>query len=449
MTIGTGIGLGASGALTAAPSRPAAMRVAPVDASSALTATADPTTQVYASAALSGTPLGPLNSSTVIFQCRSTTGSGIQILFPTGPGGIGYIPAPSNLPSTLADCPTSGTSGSASSGTRTAAQCYAQLQQAQQETAHQVLMSEFIKNWIRNNAERWAKYLADQGVSDPTSAPADSQFVSDAINSVHDETNAFAEALQTALQQNTQTAYPDCNDQTDGQDARWKDDTFQRMADAEAEKVGRLTDLLLQVAKAVAAEVLENGSQSGGQQSQDKDQNGCNETQLKADLASMQLQQLPLTVGIGYDTAGVRYQFQSGYEPSSIGPQPKDAKWGWSLVDRARTRAFRSGWRLTANFDHAETKMAAYMFEKGAYLRDQGQPTPAIDHVCLVINYPTGLCSYADGKVSCRLNVPVILGRGQELDVYWQDPAKGWSSEPPLKGNAAWPTPSTIQNPDS
>jgi hypothetical protein len=401
---GAGAGLRTSSALSEGSGQIAHIRVAAADASSTLTLSADPGTEVYAAPDLSGIPLGTTSSAGVTATCRTPIG-GVQILYPAGTGGIGYIAAPSTLPGTLIDCPALPGSTTGANGQSTAAQCVAQQ-------TDDVLFSEFIKNWILNNAETWASDLTAQG--DTHNPPtADSQIVSDALSmassSLYDESSAFADAVKSALRQEILTTYPDCNDPADGQEAQWKKDLFNHLADRVTN--GLLKATLQQIESAVAAEA---NSQSGSQQQdQGKDQNGCDTTALAQALPTLGTVQ---TTGFGIDAGGSTYQFQSGRSQAFlVNGQP------WSqddhqLSDNANTRlryALNRG-DLTGYAIHAEPKMAQFMYEQ--------RTVSSLNHVCVVINNPQGPCPYAGTlqPYGCQTVVPLLLAKDQEMDVYWQ-----------------------------
>ena len=406
--VAAGAGLDASGALNQGPGQTAHIRVASADSALTLTLTTGLNTEVYATADLSGTPLGTTSGASVKATCRAPSG-GIQILYPTGIGGVGYIPAPSTLPGTLVGCPTlpAGTSGATGQST-TAAQCVAQQ-------SDDVLFSEFIKNWILNNAETWASDLAAQGDQNPPTS--DSQIVAtvlrEASSSLYDQSSAFAEAVRSALQQEASSSYPDCNDQADGQQAQWKKDLFNRLADQVVS--GLLKATLKQIESAIAAQA--NSQPAGQRQSQGTDQNGCDTGALTQALTTLGTTQ---TTGYGIDAGGTTYQFQSSRnQVFLINGRP----WRASDLQLSNNAAARLNGVLNrpdlSGFSiHAEPKMAEYMYEQ--------RTNSNLSHVCVVINNPQGPCPYAGTlqPYGCQTVVPLLMAKGQEMDVYWQ-PATG------------------------
>lgn len=210
----------------------------------ALTFFAGPGVKVYRAPDLSGTPLGTINNTNVTATCR-TPGIGIQILYPAGTAGIGYIAAPPTMPGNLIACPAPPANKTGNTGQSTAAQCAAR-------EPNEVLFSEFIKNWILNNADTWASDLSALGDTNPPTS--NSQIVADALakasSSLYDENSAFASAVKSVLEQESLTTYPDCNDQADGEQAQWKKDLFNRLADQVTH--GLLKAALQQIENAIA-----------------------------------------------------------------------------------------------------------------------------------------------------------------------------------------------------
>lgn len=204
----------------------------------------------------------------------------------------------------------------------------------------------------------------------------------------------------------------------------------------------------------------DSGNQDGSQDGQqtDEDENGCSRQQLQTYLDSMEAQGLPPTTAIGYpagDTTGPQYQFTVGnWSDSVIAGKPKaGSPWGVNLVNRAKARLqplSRQGKPVdVGGLNHAEPKLAEYMYEKSSNLRDQGQASPAVDHMCVAINNNDGVCKYPPNETvpGCRTTLPYVLGAGQEMDVYWQ-PTKGVWDVLPFVGTSSWPGAGTYQDPD-
>lgn len=59
-------------------------------------------------------------------------------------------------------------------------------------------------------------------------------------------------------------------------------------------------------------------------------------------------------------------------------------------------------------------------------------------HVCVNINNPQDPCPYQGAQLpyGCQNVVPLLLAKGQEMDVYWQLTAGGQLTFVPLPGTA-------------
>lgn len=169
-----------------------------------------------------GTPLSTAGGGTYTALCRTDGSGGISVgVTVPGTTGIGaYLPStgiadPTGLAG-LPDCrtlPGQGPSGGTSSGTT---DVHCAVQRSMND-----LFSEFIKDIIWNNGERWAQELAADGYTGSTTPPASSQEVSEAISKVsaswYDQTSAFYDAFKSLLKDGT-TVYADCTDSTSDPD---------------------------------------------------------------------------------------------------------------------------------------------------------------------------------------------------------------------------------------
>ena len=176
--------------------------------------------------------------------CRPGTGTVVDPGTGTvGLGGTG-----------VANCPGgSGTSAGAPIGGYTAEQCWL-------ATTSEEAFKEFMKNWISNNAQRWATELQNQGVN-PAPAPTD-QRVDDAFTkmeqSFYDSTSAFAQALGSAAQSDNERV-SDCNASDDGLEPNWMDEAFGQAVDLQNETPWWLEQAEQALVQAVAQIACDNG----------------------------------------------------------------------------------------------------------------------------------------------------------------------------------------------
>ncbi|MCO5998643.1 hypothetical protein [Actinoallomurus rhizosphaericola] len=183
--------------------------------------------------------------------------------------GIGYVPAPwVTTPGGVRVGPCGGDlgQGTGANEQKDTQQCAALLANARQiieAETDQVLFSQFITNYIENNAQRWAAALVAAG-DDKAPAPADSALVSDAINKVaassYDIVNATVEAFKKLAEEGVRVPAVDCSNRSQDDVAlRLKDDTFKRLA--EKTDKGFLEKLLGQIA-GIVADAARNGVSS-------------------------------------------------------------------------------------------------------------------------------------------------------------------------------------------
>ncbi|MGW3450790.1 hypothetical protein [Streptomyces sp. NPDC001076] len=178
--------------------------------------------------------------------CQPGTGTGTVVDPGTGTVGLGGTGS--------VNCPGgSGTSGGAQIGGYTAEQCWL-------ATTSEEAFKEFMKNWISNNAQRWATELQNQGVS-PAPAPTD-QRVDDAFSkmeqSFYDSTSAFAQALSSAAQSDNERV-SDCSASDDGLEPDWMDEAFGQAVDLQNETPWWLEQAEQALVQAVAQIACDNG----------------------------------------------------------------------------------------------------------------------------------------------------------------------------------------------
>lgn len=184
----------------------------------AASAAISPGTQITSS---DGTPLGTTTSDgSYTALCRTDGGDGTISVGITAPGmaGIaGYIPSTgitgTSDPSGLPDCgtiPADGLSGGGTIPGATDEHCAI-------GESREALFSEFAKNLINNDANRWWSFLTAAGYPGKTMPPSTSQQVSDALNQIsatfYDDSSAFSDALRAMLNNGTDI-YTDCTDTT-------------------------------------------------------------------------------------------------------------------------------------------------------------------------------------------------------------------------------------------
>lgn len=146
-----------------------------------------------------------LDSATSSQVVCGTTGSGgspwVQV---AGPAGTELLPAGSagGTASTVPTCPAA--IGGQAAQPMSCQQAEAAASQAIQQQANEDLFSQFMLNYISNNAQGWASALASYG--DTSNVPtAGSSVVSQAIQTVEaqdqNDVNALASALKSVIEQ--------------------------------------------------------------------------------------------------------------------------------------------------------------------------------------------------------------------------------------------------------
>ncbi|MEU9452510.1 hypothetical protein [Streptomyces sp. NPDC048277] len=156
-----------------------------------------------------------------------------------------------------ADCPQGpGSSAGAPIGGYSALQCW-------QATTSEEAFKEFMKNWISNNAQRWATELQNKGVN-PAPAPTD-QSVDDAFakmeQSYYDSTSAFAQALTSAAESDNERV-SDCTASDDGLEPNWMDEAFGQAVDLRNETPWWLEQAEQALVQAVAQTACDNAGGS-------------------------------------------------------------------------------------------------------------------------------------------------------------------------------------------